>query len=94
MPDEQTDSTPGVDPYARIDALEAENADLRAKLAAYEPPPPPVQEYPKWVNGVIVPDRETEDAVLAGTAPPLELPKSASPNEHLPIQPSVAGQSE
>lgn len=34
----------------RFAALEAENATLRAQLAAYEPPPKPIQEYPKWVT--------------------------------------------
>lgn len=49
--------TPGVDLSARVAELEAENADLKAKLAAYEPPPKPFQEYPKWVT------KQTEDSI-------------------------------
>ena len=55
-------------------ALQAENADLKAKLAAYEPPAPEKVEYPKWLyrrdaegqilDQVLVAD-EAERATLA-----------------------------
>jgi len=45
----------------QLAAKDAEIAELKAKLG--EPPePPPFQEYPKWVNGVIVADKKAEDA--------------------------------
>jgi hypothetical protein len=48
-----------------------------------------MDEYPKFVNGWIVPDRQTEDAFLAGTIQPPTLPHSAQPNDHKPIIPSI-----
>jgi len=77
---------------ARIAELEARVTELQAKLAVHEPPPPPVEEYPKWVNGWIVPDRETEDAFLAGKINVPELPFSAQPHDHKPLLPSVKNQ--
>ena len=47
------------------------------------------EEYPKWVNGWIVPDPETERDVLNGTAPIPVLPQSAQHGQHQPIMPSV-----
>ena len=53
-----------------------------------------MDEYPKVVNGWVVPDRETEDAFVAGEIePPVygspEFPHSANPQP--PPIPSVAG---
>lgn len=54
MADDPTDQAPAdapaIDPKERLALLEAENARLRAQLAAYEPPPKPIQEYPKWAT--------------------------------------------
>ena len=35
---------------AVLAAKDADIADLKAKLGELQPPPPPIQEYPKWVT--------------------------------------------
>lgn len=62
MADDLTDPVPppvasGSSVDERIAALESENAALKAKLSAYEPPPKPIQAYPKWVT------KKTDDSI-------------------------------
>lgn len=77
--------TPKKEPLSTEDTIAAKDAEisaLKAKLAEPEPEPKPFLEYPKWVTTpsgetVIVPDKATEDAVMAGSVKPPEVPKSA-----------------
>jgi len=58
-----------------LDPRDAEIAALKARLAQYEPPPPPIQEYPRWIRkrneeGAIIDQRivqtkEEHDAAMA-----------------------------
>lgn len=74
-----------------IEDKDAEIARLQERLSFYEPPPPPPVEYPKWVkakdgSSCIVPDRETEDAVVAGDVAPQPRIKGATSEV---VEPSV-----
>lgn len=51
---------------------------------------PDFQEYPKWVNGVVVPDKATEDAVKKGTAKIPDFPQAASPTHRPDVPPHTA----
>lgn len=58
-----------------LQALRAENADLKAKLAVHEPPPPPKVEYPAWRYQRDAKGQITAQALVADAAADAALGK-------------------